>query len=151
MKINLYLILIMNLSFFDLKSQNNDLFFTFDKDKFKIGSSLSLSSQNQTDKYNISIYDPNGQLIIERDHKFTDELVIELDEQFITGNYTIEYNILNKYSSDLPFTIKKKGISIGGWVGIIGGISGLVAIIISSSSSEKVNPALPEPPLPGGG
>ena len=151
MKINLFLVLIISLSFFDLKSQNNDLFFTFDKDKFKVGSSLSLSSQNQTDKYNISIYDPNGQLIIERDHKFTDELVIDLDEQFIAGNYTIEYNILNKYSSDLPFTIKKKGLSVGALVGILGGIGGVLAIIVSSSSSEKVNPALPEPPLPGGG
>ena len=151
MKINLYFVLIIGLSFFDLKSQNNNLFFTLDKDKFKIGSSLSLSSQNQTDKYNISIYDPNGQLIIERDHKFTDELVIDLDEQFIAGNYTIEYNILNTLSSDLPFTIKKKGISVGVLVGIIGGIGGVAAIIVSSSSSGKTNPPLPEPPLPGGG
>ena len=150
MKIYLYFIISICLSFFDLKGQNYELNFTNGKDKYKIGSSLSISSENKTNIYNLLIEDQSGQLIIEINHQFNNELIINLDDRFKPGNYTIYINILNAYSSDLPFTIKKKG-SVGALIGIIGGIGGVAAIIFSSSSNGKANPPLPEPPLPGGG
>ena len=52
---------------------------------------------------------------------------------------------------DKKFFYIKEGIPWYGWLGIVGGTYGLFTLIRSSSSNGKVNPALPEPPLPGGG